>query len=320
MNVTLIDPSIRRRNLPSINLGDVIIGKSVLSELNSLFPHARIWRVSSHQRISLWRCFHILRSKHIIIGGTNILSSDTDAYNQWKIGKLGALMLRGAVLMGAGWWQYQPPAAECSRAFYRKVLSASCAHSLRDGYSLGRFQDMGRWRAVNTGCPTMWSLAHKIVNNRRANKIVLATLTDYKPNPTDDKMLLRFLATHYERVFVWPQGSNDAAYIESLGEKNTLLEHSFESLVTFLEANPSADYVGTRLHCGIYCLNKGHRSMILSVDNRATEIAKDTRLPVIPRGDLEALKSWLREPKPVLIAIDRRAVDKWRSEFQRHYD
>jgi ADP-heptose:LPS heptosyltransferase len=42
MNIALIDPSIRARNLPSINLGDVIITKSVVSELKSAIPNAKI--------------------------------------------------------------------------------------------------------------------------------------------------------------------------------------------------------------------------------------------------------------------------------------
>lgn len=31
-------------------------------------------------------------------------------------------------------------------------------------------------------------------------------------------------------------------------------------------------------------MNMGCRSLILAVDNRASEIAKDTNLPVLPRG------------------------------------
>jgi polysaccharide pyruvyl transferase WcaK-like protein len=315
MNIALIDPSIRARNLPSINLGDVIITKSVVSELKSAIPNAKIRRISSHTPISVWRLYDILRSKHIIVGGTNILSSDVETYNQWKIGKYGKLVVHQAVLMGAGWWQYQPPALRSSKEFYRSVLASSKTHSLRDNYSLGRFREMGDWSAVNTSCPTMWSIGDRCINHRAKSNVVLATVTDYLPSPSEDKAFLRCLASRYQQVFVWPQGSYDAAYLQSLGEPVNLLEHSMASLDCFLMENPGCDYVGTRLHCGIYCLGRGHRSLIVTVDNRALEIAKDTMLPVIPRGDLQALSHWLNAPRPVSMSIDQRSIELWKRQF-----
>ena len=45
----------------------------------------------------------------------------------------------------------------------------------------------------------------------------------------------------------------------------------------------NVDYVGTRLHAGIFALNHKVRSIIVAVDNRAIEIAKDTNLPIVRR-------------------------------------
>ena len=315
MNVALIDPSIRCGNKPSINLGDLIIGDSIRKELRAIIPGARIKRISSHEPVPLFKLYDIWRSRFVIVGGTNLLSSDVETYNQWKIGKFGKLAVRNAVLMGAGWWQYQPPALQTSRDFYRTVLSRKRIHSLRDSYSLGRFREMSDWSAVNTSCPTMWSIGEKLVNKRPKSNVVLATVTDYLPSPPEDKAFLKFLLSKYQRVFMWPQGSYDAAYITSLGESVVLLEHSLESLNSFLTANPGCDYVGTRLHCGIYCLGRGHRSLIVTVDNRALEIAKDTMLPVIPRGDLQALSHWLNAPRPVSMTIDQRSIELWKRQF-----
>ena len=46
------------------------------------------------------------------------------------------------------------------------------------------------------------------------------------------------------------------------------------------------DYVGTRLHAGIRALSKGHRSLVISIDNRAECIGADTGLPVLRREDV----------------------------------
>ena len=43
------------------------------------------------------------------------------------------------------------------------------------------------------------------------------------------------------------------------------------------------DYIGTRLHAGIYCLEHFKRSIIIGVDNESYWIGKDSNLLVIPK-------------------------------------
>ncbi len=71
------------------------------------------------------------------------------------------------------------------------------------------------------------------------------------------------------------------------------LEHTFDSLKKFLASGTPVDYIGTRLHGGVFCLLRGKRSLIVEVDNRATEIARDTGLPTVKRVDLETLRRWI---------------------------
>ena len=63
--------------------------------------------------------------------------------------------------------------------------------------------------------------------------------------------------------------------------------------------------VGTRLHAGIRALQKGNQALILSVDNRATEINKDINIPVISRFDLAQIEIALsREIKIIPKTIE----------------
>ncbi len=114
---------------------------------------------------------------------------------------------------------------------------------------------------------------------------------------------------------MWPQGSMDASYIAELGVSAELLDRDLESFTRFVKSGPSFDYVGTRLHGGIWCLVNKRRSLILSVDNRATEIAKDTGLPVAGRADFSAIDKWIDEPSVPQIRLPIESIARWKSQF-----
>ena len=236
----------------------------------------------------------MVSSRIRVVGGSNLLCGDVDAYNQWKVGKWSSLFIRGAVLLGVGWWQYQSQVTDSSRAFYRRTLCRHRMHSVRDNYTAVMMGECGDFAVANTACPTMWPLAGEFprIETRRA-EVVLTTLTDYAPSPVEDLALLELLKKRYRRVFLWPQGSEDEKYLKSLGVSVDILDHSLAALENFLRDHGDAHYIGTRLHCGIHCLCKGLKSLIMQVDNRAAEISKDTGLLTCRRGDLDAVNRWI---------------------------
>jgi hypothetical protein len=317
LKICLLDPSLKPGRLPSTNLGDQIIFKAVNRELAALFPGIPIFRVSTHSPPSQWDLWRVLSSRIRVVGGSNLLCSDVDAYNQWKIGKWSSFFVRGAVLMGVGWWQYQKDPADSSQRFYKHTLCGKQLHSVRDSYTLNRLNQCGRFNAVNTGCPTMWRLPADVGNrsgSRRA-RTVLTTITDYSPSPVEDKAMLQALADTYSRVYLWPQGATDEEYLKTLGVNISVLRHSLEDLERFTDENPDMDYVGTRLHCGIYCLEKNIRSLVVQIDNRAAEISKDTGLPICRRGDTACLKAWLTGLKDAVICLPAPEIHRWKSQF-----
>jgi hypothetical protein len=144
---------------------------------------------------------------------------------------------------------------------------------------------------------------------------VLVMLTDYLRDPEADKRLLDLLAAKYKQVFLWPQGRNDAEYVGTMNVPFTLLEHSFAALRQFLESESSLDYIGTRLHGGVWCLLQEKRSLILEIDNRATEIARDTGLPTARRGDTERISQWIDGPTETRITLPTENIARWKSQF-----
>ena len=324
----LIDPSLQNHSgRASDNLGDVVIFRAIARCLELLFPGEEICRISSHEPLEESHYAQIEASRMLFLGGSNLLSSDVLAYNQWNFTTerrdYESPRFQNAVLLGIGWWQYQHSPTPFTADFYRRVLSGSALHSVRDSYTAARLNDAAIPNAVCTGCPSMWSL-DGVVSDRAASwtEDCLAMITDYYQNPADDDQFLRLALEHFSgTLFVFPQGVGDVDYLRSLPvyrnkqRRFHVLDHSLEKLETFLDER-RVTYVGTRLHGGIVAMNNGVPSLILAVDNRAAEMARDFRLPVVKRGDKAAIKAWLRGTHSFpAISVPRSDVLRWCGQF-----
>jgi polysaccharide pyruvyl transferase WcaK-like protein len=213
MKLCILDPGIRNHEgEPSLNLGDLIIQAAVSKELGKLFENAEIVRYSSHQPLSRAHLEVIEGCSLVVIGGTNLLSSnmfDIQPNNppgtgricrQWKITLYDALRLKNVLLLGVGWWQYQRPPGPFTRLFLRSVLSRDRLHSVRDGYTEAMLRSIGINNVINTACPTMWPLHDMDMAdfpNEKAEN-VLVMITDYTKAFESDRKLFQTLAAKYK--------------------------------------------------------------------------------------------------------------------------
>ena len=144
-------------------------------------------------------------------------------------------------------------------------------------------------------------------------------LTDYNRDETLDCALVQLLAERYKEIIFWPQGSDDPYYgsylLFDVRNKVRILDRTMVAFETFLAQEGPVDCVGTRLHGGIKCLKAGQRSLIIEVDNRAREIAKDTGLPTVARDDLKTIAQWTRASQPCTVHIRKEPIDRWKQQF-----
>ena len=314
----LLDPSITSRDgLPPGNLGDLFVCQAVVRELSELLPGYEWVSVPTQMPLTAEELELAAGSDLLIIGGTNLLSSHMQQYRQWHISPAEAERLGRVVLMGAGWWQYQDEPDAYTRSVLRSALSGQLPHSVRDDYTSQKLRGIGLTNVINTGCPTMWRLTPELLATVPTSKAddVLLTLTDYNKNRPADRQVLDLLFSQYKQVYFWPQGSGDAKYLAEFSKPVILLDRSVEALEQLLGRREALDHVGTRLHCGIKCLEHGRRSLVLGIDNRAMEIAADTALPVVWRSDLDAIRKWIAGGQPLRLAIPTAAVAKWKREL-----
>jgi hypothetical protein len=157
----------------------------------------------------------------------------------------------------------------------------------------------------------MWDLPEHPERGEEPGQAVVVTLTDYNRHLKQDIRLLQILRRAYKHVAVWPQGSKDLRYVRSLDLPLEIIPPGLASFDRMLEEG--RDYVGTRLHAGIRALQLGARSTIVAVDNRAREIAKDTGLPIVDRGLIDAEETLFGRRK-VALNLPRKNVEFWLSE------
>ena len=271
-----IDPVIA-----STNLGDEIISSAVSTQMRSLFDGCRIINIGSRD-IGKWSRRIMDDADYVFFGGSNALSANPIfGYRQFAMGFIPPLYLRNLILMGVGWWQYQNSLGPLASAFYKKIFRHDIVHSVRDEYTLQKLRDLGFKNVVNTGCPTMWGL--KEFEATVSDEVVI-TLTDYNRDFQRDTEILNNALNKFDRVYFWPQGTNDRQYLNALGasiniERISVLSPLLSTLDETLAAG--AAYVGTRLHAGVRALQHNRPSYIIPIDNRAIEIAKTESLPLI---------------------------------------
>lgn len=298
------------------NLGNAIIMESVDLYLRALFPRAFFIRLPCLDPLGADSLGYLAGSEHIVFGGTNALSSDMRAYRQWALEDATLDRVRGVVLMGVGWWQYQDDPTPYTAGVLRQVLHPERLHAVRDSYAKAKLHAVGIDNVLMTGCPTMWGLTPErlaaIPRDKAEN--VLVTFTNYNQHESD-RDLLRFLQGRYAKVFCWVQGPEDWQYALSLGGGVEIIDPSLEALDRLLCSPLSLDYVGTRLHAGIRALQFGRRAVIIGVDNRALEKGRDFGLPVVPRGDEEALRRMVEQREPLGITLPWENIGRFLGQF-----
>lgn len=306
----------------SINIGDQIIVKSIIEEMDFLFKDNFCIDVSSHQPISWIYSERVLVNKDLsFVLGSNLLRGKLNGVDrQWDINIFNAKKLGPAVLIGTGWRAYNEEPNAYTKAVYKSILSKDYCHSVRDAYTEQMMRKMGFSKVINTGCATMWKFTPEFcaeIPTKKANNVI-TTITDYQTDIVADKKMIDVLSKNYETVYIWIQGMGDHSYISELvKQKNNIkfITPILEAYDNVLNSIDSLDYVGTRLHGGIRAIQKLKRALIIATDNRAKEKKKDFNLPVLERSEIDLLEDWINAEHETKISIPIDAIEEWKGQF-----
>ena len=305
------------------NLGDYIIMRYCDSILDELFTNYQFIDISVHEQPTQEDELELRQTKYSFVCGTNLLTSHIEKWWNWRLpdGLRRKLKFRNVILLGVGWNNYEEECSDYSKMIYRCILNPNVLHSVRDSYTEEKLKEAGIKNVINTGCPTMWRLTPEFCASIPQSKAenVITTVTDYRQEVEHDNQMLEILGRNYETVYLWIQGRSDEKYIKRLRLPVNLqiIPASLEAYENCLTKG-NVEYVGTRLHAGIFALNHHVRSIIVAVDNRAIEMARDTDLMVVQRKDVASeLEKWVVSSLETKIKIKRDNINLFKEQFKR---
>ena len=171
------------------------------------------------------------------------------------------------------------------------------------------------YNVINTGCHTTWNLKNSIHPKSEINQRdkVIFTLTDYRKDPFHDRVIYNKIKNTGKEIIFWIQGRNDLEYAKNLSLDVNFLDLDSVQFINYLEKNKSdLLYIGTRLHCGIACLEFNIPSIIISVDNRAIEMGKDLKLPVIKREEVNESLNLYDLWSNNNLSIKEKEIQEWK--------
>ncbi len=327
--IALLDPSMKSNGKTSPNLGDIIIYESVKEMLSEVFPGHSLVRISTHEQITRAHKILINQSDFTFVGGSNLLTSHILAFDRLVPSKKRFFHFfpgfKNVVPVGVGWSSYIGEPDFHTRKYYKNIFHRKINLSVRDSYTKNKLQSSGIKNVVNTGCPTLWNIKNRIPQKfNHSLEDILFTLTDYHPDEVADNKLLETLIRYKnKRLVFFPQGPADADYLQSLSvyrDNSTqfyLLPYNFEEFKNYT-ANNEFNYIGTRLHCGIRCMQLQQPALIIGIDNRAVEIANDTLIPVVKRNDVETIETWMKGGQifNTQTTIPHHEISRWKAQFK----
>ena len=322
--IQLLDTSIG-----TSNLGDYIIMECVRKELAPLLENNFVYTVPTH--LSAFNAYSVWRNSFAVqnyancdlkfAGGSNLLVKDLRThYPQWNIHSFDSKPLNGVVMVGVGAGAGDDT-NKYTTQLYQKVLSHEYYHSVRDERSKEYVESLGL-KAINTGCVTMWLFTPQFcqqIPRKKASRCVFTVTARGSNYPVreEEQEMLNILLRNYSKVYFWIQGDNDLDYFNRMRntEQVKVIPPSVEAYDTLLNQE-DIDYIGTRLHGGIYAMRHKKRAIIIAIDERAREINKANQLNCIELGEVfDKLEQMVNCDFATEIEMPFDDISRWKRQF-----
>lgn len=312
----------------TLNSGDFIIEKYIKEEMAFLFSDSIVAEFGTHLPIA-----HMYQNikKNItrkacdeatykfLCGSSMIKTSLLRLSPDWSLTLSSCPYYRNSIAIGMGIGKNSSFVDPYTKLIYHKIFSKDYVHSTRDEKTKIFLEQMGL-KAINTGCPTLWGLTDEFceeIPHQRKNKVIF-TLTYNNPSP-EDKILIDILSSEYDKLYFWVQGYGDLEYLETLTDISNIeiIGHSLSAYEDILNSSDDFDYVGTRLHAGIFAIRHKVRTIIISIDNRAEDMKKTYNLPIIYRNNIQnELRAYINSAYETKIKIPINDINRWKAQFK----
>lgn len=322
--ILLLDTSIG-----TSNIGDFIIMECVRKELAPILSENFVYDMPTH--LPAFNSFAVFRNSLAVqnyanadwkfAGGSNLLVKDLKThYPQWNIHPYDSAPLNGTILVGVG-----AGAGEYTNNYttklYNKVLNHEYFHSVRDERSKIYVEKELGLKAINTGCVTMWLLTPEFCKSipKKKADVAIITLTARPELNLNEQKMIDIVKKNYSKVYCWIQGDLDLDYYNKF--KNTdgiqLIPPNKDAYEHILNTE-DLDYIGTRLHGGIYAMRHKKRAIIIAIDERAKEIHKGNNLNCLSINEIDQLDELINSEIETKVSMPFDEIERWKSQFEEY--
>lgn len=310
----------------TLNTGDEIINLLIKKNWPEIYDENYIMTFPTHTPTFYWWQNKLIKKNKIyanadlkLLCGTNILYTNMlRPEPAWNLFLGNTKIAKGTVCVGTGIGVNSKKTTAYTKRFFNKVLSHDYIHSVRDEKTKKFLEEMG-FKAWNTGCPTLWGLTPEFCSKIPTTKSdnVLFTLTSYEADRKNDQLMIDILRKNYKKIYFWPQSLSDAEYIKSFSgyENIEVVAPNLKAYDDILKTD--IDYVGNRLHGGIFAMQHQCRSIIISIDYRAEEMSETYSFSCIQREKIQEQlekkinSTWRTEIK----GLDFEQIAEWKRQF-----
>lgn len=320
--IVLFDPGIR-----SLNKGDEIIMRSAEAALSDILADNYVIKCATHapavtfyQNTRLNPRMKVYQNaRYKFICGSNLMWKNMFKPRPvFNVNWFNCMPYEGSILLGVGVGQAKDKLNGYTKRLYSKILSDQWIHSVRDARAEQFVKDLG-FQALNTGCPTMWKFTPEFCAGMptRKSDAVIFTLTDYGRAHEADQKLIDILLANYKEVYFWIQGVYDKEYLETFQhtEQIRIVPPTIERFDEIL-GRDDIEYVGTRLHAGMFAMQHQKRTVILAIDNRVRDMKLTYDLNVLERGQIDQLNRYINSEIKTNLKINFKNIRKWFSQFE----
>lgn len=315
--------------LGTSNNGDEIIMESIHNEFKELIDNNFSLRLATHvNNFSLLQMCrnngkinYFKNADYKFIFGTNLIAQKRigKVNSQWQLKLSNIPIYEGCILVGAGCTFGGSKVDLLAKKLYKKVLSGKYYHSVRDEQTKKIVESLGV-KAINTGCPTLWCFTPEFCEEIPVNKaeeciITVSGYADQFDIQMDQKMI-DIVKSNYKKVYCYIQTTEDEKYLKTLkNTENIICVYSLNKYKEILNTK-DIDYVGTRLHGGIYAMQNKCRSIIISIDHRARGFYETNNIPILERNEMEKLDDMINSKFKTEIRINQKAIDRFKNQFK----
>lgn len=309
------------------NIGDYIIMECVQKELASILKNSFVYEMPTHtvafNAFSVWRNSLAVQNyascDYKFAGGSNLLVKELlTHYPQWNINKWNSKPLAGTILVGVGAGAGDNVDSYTTKV-YRQVLNHDYFHSVRDERSKEYVENVLGLKAINTGCVTMWMLTPEFCKTIPTKKsdTALITLTARPEINHNEQKMIDIVIKNYSKVYCWIQGDRDLDYFNQFSNTENIeliipTKDAYENILNTVDL----DYIGTRLHGGVYAMRHKKRAIIIAIDERAKEINACNNLNCLMIDEVDKLDKMINSEFETKIIMPFDEIARWKAQFE----